>query len=92
LRPRCPISGRAGQREPGGPNGRRHDVDFEDAEITIENRFGAKTVFVGALDDLVPSNKRRFARLNVARELFTKVGEGARRAPCRHPATLEGRR
>jgi hypothetical protein len=78
-----------------GPNGRRHDVDLEDAEITVEICFDVETVeiFVEALDDLVPSDKRCFAMLNVPRELFTKaLGEAARRSPSRRPAVLEPRR
>ena len=78
-----------------GANGRRHDVAFEDAEITVEIFFGDETVeiVVGSPHDLAPSDKRRFALLNVPRELFTKaLGEAARRSPSRRPAILEPRR
>ena len=72
-----------------GANGRRHEVEFEDAEITVEVFFGedAVEIAVEAPHDLAPSDKRRFALLNVPRELFNQaIGEAARRAKSERPA------
>ena len=46
-----------------GANGRRHDVEFEGAGITIDIFFGDDTVEIAveAPQDPVPSEKRRFA-------------------------------
>ena len=78
-----------------GANGRRHDVDFEGADTTVEIFFGDDTVeiAVAAPRDPAPSDKRRFALLNVPRELFDKaLGNAARRSPRWRPAILqEGR-
>ena len=74
-----------------GANGRRHDVEFEGAEITVEIFFGDETVEIAveAPHDLAPSDKRRFALLNVPRELFNKaLGEAARRSKSERPAIL----
>jgi hypothetical protein len=74
-----------------GANGRRHEVDFEGAEITVEIFFGDATVEIAveAPHDLAPSDKRRFA----PRELFIKaLGEAARRSKSERPAiVVEGR-
>ncbi|HYN38196.1 MAG TPA: hypothetical protein VES39_02985 [Rhodospirillales bacterium] len=78
-----------------GANRRRHEVDFEGAEITVEIFFGedAVEIAVEAPHDLAPSDKRRFALLNVPRELFIKaLGEAARRSKSERPAIVaEGR-
>jgi hypothetical protein len=78
-----------------GANGRRHEVDFEGAEITVEIFFGDETVEIAveAPHDLAPSDKRRFALLSVPRELFNKaLGEAARRSKSERPAIVaEGR-
>ena len=78
-----------------GANGRRHEVDFEDAKITVEIFFGEDTVEIAmeSPHDLAPSDKRRFALLNVPRELFNKaLGEAARRSKSDRPAIVaEGR-
>ena len=78
-----------------GANGRRHEVDFEAVEITVEIFFGDETVEIAveAPNDPAPSDKRRFALLNVPRELFNKgLGEAARRSKSKRPAILaEGR-
>ena len=74
-----------------GANGRRHEVDFEGAEITVEIFFGEDTVeiAVDAPHDLAPSDKRRFALLNVPRELFNKApGHAARRSKSERPAIV----
>jgi hypothetical protein len=48
-----------------GSNGRRHDVDFGDAEIEVDVAIGSGTVQIAveAIRDLAPSDKRRFATL-----------------------------
>ena len=78
-----------------GANGRRHEVDFEGAEITVEIFFGDETVEIAveAPHDPAPSDKRRFALLNVPRELFNKaLGDAARRSKSERPAIVaEGR-
>ena len=64
-------------------------------EITVEVFFGNETVEIAieAPEDPAPSDKRRFALLNVPRELFNKaLGEAARRSKSQRPAILaEGR-
>jgi hypothetical protein len=74
-----------------GANGRRHEVNFEGVEITVELCFGDETVEIAveAPQDPTPSDKRRFALL-VPRELFNKaLGEAARRPKSQRPAILE---
>jgi hypothetical protein len=75
-----------------GANGRRHELDFEGAEITVEIFFGDETVEIAveAPHDLAASDTRRFALLNVPRELFTRaLGEAARRTKSERPAMLK---
>ena len=78
-----------------GANGRRHEVNFEGMEITVEVFFGDETVEIAieAPEDPVPSDKRPFALLNVPRELFNKaLGEAARRSKRERRVILaEGR-
>ena len=65
-----------------GANGRRHEVEFHDAEVTVEVFFGEQTVEIvaEASDPLVPSDKKRFALLNVPRGVFNKaIADAARR-------------
>lgn len=74
-----------------GSNGRRHEVDFEDDEVTVEVFFGedAVEIAVASAQDLAPSDKRRFALLNVPRALFNKaLGEAARRSKGRRAVTV----
>jgi hypothetical protein len=54
-----------------GANGRRHEVDFGDAEVTIEVYAGETTIeiFIEALNDL--SHRKRFALLNLPRDQFS---------------------
>jgi hypothetical protein len=56
-----------------GSNGRRHEVDFGDAEIEVDIAVGSETVqiTVEAIRDLAPSDKRRFATIAIPREKFT---------------------
>jgi hypothetical protein len=55
-----------------GSNGRRHEVDFEDAEIEVDVAIGSETVqiTIEVIRDLAPSDKRRFATLSLPREAF----------------------
>ena len=65
-----------------GGNGRRHEVDFEDAEIRIEIHSSDETVeiVVEAVNDFAPSDRRRFALLNIPKHLFSSaLGEAAQR-------------
>jgi hypothetical protein len=65
-----------------GGNGRRHEVDFADAEIRIEVYSSDETVeiIVEARNDLAPSDRRRFALLNIPKHLFSSaLGEAAQR-------------
>ena len=69
-----------------GGNGRRHQVDFEDAEIRIEVYSSDETVeiVVEAVNDLAPSDRRRFALLNIPKHLFSSaLGEAAQRKGTR---------
>ena len=65
------------------------------AGITIDIFFGDETVEIAveAPQDPVPSEKRRFALLNVPGELFNKaLGDAARRSKSQHAAiSKEGR-
>ena len=65
-----------------GANGCRHEVDFEDAEIRIEVYSGDETIEIvlEAVDDLEPSDRRRFALLNIPKHLFSSaLGDAAQR-------------
>ena len=65
-----------------GGNGRRHEVDFADAEIRIEVYSSDETVeiVVEAVNDLAPSDRRRYALLNIPKHLFSSaLGEAAQR-------------
>ena len=71
-----------------GGNGRRHEVDFKDAEIRVEVYSGDETVeiVVEAVNDLAPSDRRRFALLNIPRHLFSSaLGEAAQRKGTPRP-------
>jgi len=66
-----------------GGNGRRHEVNFGDAELRIEVYSSDETVeiVVEAVNDLA-SDRRRFALLNIPKHLFsTALGEAAQRKP-----------
>ena len=58
-----------------GSNGRRHEVDFGDAEIEVDVAIGSETVqiTVEAVDDLAPSDKRRFATVAIPRGKLAAV-------------------
>jgi len=63
-------------------NGRRHEADFEDAEIRIEVYSSDETVeiLVEAVNNLSPSDRCQFALLNIPNIFFRR--RSARR-PCR---------
>lgn len=58
-----------------GSNGRRHEVDFEDAEITVEVHANdaAVELMIEAVDEDQPWQKKRFALLNLPRSAFDKA-------------------
>jgi hypothetical protein len=63
-----------------GANGRRHEVDFGEAEVTIEVYAGETTIeiVIEAPHDL--SHRKRFALLNVPRDQFSAaLGHAAQR-------------
>ena len=66
-----------------GNNGRRHEVNFGDTPIRVEVHASEQFVeiYIEAPEDPAPSDKRRFALLNIPRHLFSKaMGETARRS------------
>jgi len=66
-----------------GKNGRRHEVDFGDAPIRVEVHASEQVVEISieAPEDPTPSDKQRFALLNLPRHLFSEaMGEAARRS------------
>jgi hypothetical protein len=66
-----------------GKNGRRHEVDFGDAPIRVEIYASDETVeiFVEADFETHAQERRRFAILNIARNLFSEAsGAAARRS------------
>jgi len=58
-----------------GGNGRRHEVDFEDTDITVELHASEDHVelVIEATDDEAPSDKKRFALINIPRHLLSKA-------------------
>lgn len=58
-----------------GENGRNHEVDFDATEITVSLHASGETVglAIEADDPDRPSNKRRFALVNIPRHLFSKA-------------------
>ena len=63
-----------------GANGRRHEVDFEDAEVTIEVFAGETTIEIVIESYLAPSHRKRFALLNLPRDQFSAaLGQAAQR-------------
>jgi hypothetical protein len=67
-----------------GSNGRRHEVDFGDAPIRVEIYASDETVeiFVEADFETHAEERRRFAILNIPRNLFSEAsGAAARRSP-----------
>jgi hypothetical protein len=63
-----------------GANGRRHEVDFGDCEVTIGVYAGETTIeiVIEAPNDL--SDRKRFALLNLPRDQFSAaLGRAAQR-------------
>ncbi len=56
-----------------GKNGRRHEVDFGSAKIKVEMHASEQVVEISieGPDDPAPSDKQRFALLNIPRHLFS---------------------
>ena len=64
-----------------GNNGRRHEVDFEDSEVTVEVFVNEQCVelVIEALDEDRPWQKKRFALVNLPRADFDRaMAEAAR--------------
>lgn len=70
-----------------GENGRRHEVDFGDAEIKVSLHAGTETVelAIEADDPDRPTEKRRFAFVNIPRHLFSKAMADLARQDRRPP-------
>lgn len=69
-----------------GKNGRRHEVDFDDASVRVEIHASEETVeiFIEADFKTLPEERRRFAIVNIPRHLFSEAsGAAARRAAKR---------
>ncbi|MDV7200228.1 hypothetical protein RYZ18_02685 [Roseovarius sp. 10] len=58
-----------------GNNGRRHEVDFEDADLTVESFINEQNVelVIEALDEDRPWQKTRFALVNLPRSEFDEA-------------------
>ena len=58
-----------------GKNGRRHEVDFGEALITVSLHASTETVelAIEADDPDRPSHNKRFALVNIPRHLFSKA-------------------
>lgn len=58
-----------------GNNGRRHEVDFEEAEITVEVFANDQNVelVIEAVDEDRPLQKKRFALVSLPRSEFDKA-------------------
>ncbi|CUH39346.1 hypothetical protein JSE7799_02070 [Jannaschia seosinensis] len=58
-----------------GENGRRHEVDFGEAEITVSFQASEQTIelAIEADDPDRPSHRKRFALANIPRHLFSKA-------------------
>ncbi|PQO24007.1 hypothetical protein C2I36_05270 [Rhodobacteraceae bacterium WD3A24] len=71
-----------------GNNGRRHEVDFDEADITVKLHASSDHVelVIESLHDLAPSNKKRFALANIPWHLFSKaMADLARQDPSLKP-------
>jgi hypothetical protein len=58
-----------------GNNGRKYEVDFEDAEIRIEVYSSDESVeiVIEAVNDSTSSDRQRFALLNIPKHLFSSA-------------------
>jgi hypothetical protein len=61
-----------------GKNGRRYEVEFDDAPVRVEVHASEETVeiFVEADFETHPEERRRFAIINIPRHLFSE-GHGS---------------
>jgi hypothetical protein len=78
-----------------GKNGRRHEVDFEDAPVRVELYASEETVeiFVEADFATHAEEHRRFAILNIPRHLFSEAtGKAAQRASSKEARPARPRR
>ena len=74
-----------------GSNGRRHEVDFQDAEITVEffaNETAVELV-IEAQDDDRPWEKKRFALVSLPRSAFDKAMAGQARSKSASPKAVD---
>jgi hypothetical protein len=64
-----------------GANGRRHEVDFDDAPVRVQIYASEETVeiFIEADFETLPEERRRFALLNIPRHLFSEATDAAAR-------------
>ena len=64
-----------------GGNGRRHEVDFEDAPVRVEVHASDEIIeiFVEADWETHSPDRRRFVILNIPRHLFSEASEKAAR-------------
>ena len=68
-------------------NGRRHEVDFEDAPVRVKVHASDETIeiLVEADTETTPEERRRFALLNIPRQQFSQAtGEAARRSTAKN--------
>ena len=63
-----------------GANGRRHEVDFGDAQVRVEIYASEETVeiFIEADFETLPEERRRFALLNIPCHLFSEATAATR--------------
>jgi hypothetical protein len=62
-----------------GANGRRHEVDFGDAPVSVQIYASEETVEIEADFDMLPEERRRLAILNIPRHLFSEATAAAAR-------------
>ena len=74
-----------------GANGRRHEVDFDGVQVRVEVFSGEETIeiVIEAIDDTVPSERKRFALLNLPRDLFSAaLGQAAQHKRAQKPRSV----
>jgi hypothetical protein len=74
-----------------GANGRRHEVDFDGVQVRVEVFSGEETIeiVIEAIDDTVPSERQRFALLNLSRDLFSAaLGQAAQHKRAQKPRSV----
>jgi hypothetical protein len=74
-----------------GKSGRRHEVDFIDEPIRVEVHASEETVeIVVETDEHLPEHRRRFALLNIPRQLFSQDQPAPDRRPYADERHLHG--